>query len=66
MIGIALFGCGRIAKGRKRFLPMQEGDVLATYTDASALAEWVGFQPTTSLSQGIERFVKWYVEHYAH
>jgi UDP-glucuronate 4-epimerase len=45
---------------------MQEGDVLATYTDASALAEWVGFQPTTSLSQGIERFVKWYVEHYAH
>ena len=52
-------------KAQKRFLPMQEGDVLATYADASALAEWIGFQPTTPLSQGIERFVKWYVEHYA-
>ena len=53
-------------KAQKRFLPMQDGDVPATYADVTALAEWIGFQPTTPLSQGIERFVTWYVDHYGH
>ncbi|MBP6250877.1 MAG: NAD-dependent epimerase [Leptothrix sp. (in: Bacteria)] len=48
----------------KEMLPMQPGDVLATYADVSALAEWTGVKPRTSLKDGIERFVGWYRSHY--
>ena len=48
----------------KRFLPMQDGDVPATYADTSALKEWVGFSPSTSIGEGIARFVAWYREYY--
>lgn len=49
---------------QKRLLPMQDGDVPATYADTKALSEWVGFSPATPLKQGIARFVDWYVNHY--
>lgn len=49
---------GREAK--KNYLPMQDGDVPATYADVSALKEWVGFQPGTRLEEGIGHFVRWY------
>jgi UDP-glucuronate 4-epimerase len=49
----------------KRYLPMQDGDVPATYADVTALREWVGFHPDTRLEDGIGRFVRWYGEHYA-
>jgi UDP-glucuronate 4-epimerase len=48
----------------KRFLPMQAGDVPATYADVSALTEWVGFKPDTDLAVGIDRFVAWYRAYY--
>ncbi len=48
----------------KEMLPMQPGDVLATYADVSALAEWTGVKPRTSLKDGIERFVNWYRSYY--
>ena len=48
----------------KEMLPMQPGDVLATYADVSALAEWTGVKPRTSLKDGIERFVGWYRSHH--
>jgi UDP-glucuronate 4-epimerase len=48
----------------KRLLPMQDGDVPATYADVSALADWVGFRPSTSLTLGIEQFIRWYGHHY--
>jgi len=51
---------GRTA--RKRFLPMQAGDVPATYASTAALQAWVGFAPSTPLAEGIERFVRWYRE----
>ncbi|NJA89624.1 NAD-dependent epimerase [Rhodocyclus tenuis] len=44
----------------KRFLPMQDGDVPATYADTRRLDAWVGFAPKTSLATGIGRFVDWY------
>ena len=47
----------------KRMLPMQDGDVPATYADVSALQEWVGFQPATSLARGIGHFVAWLQEY---
>lgn len=44
----------------KRMLPMQPGDVVATYADVTALQRWVGFQPDTPLELGLTRFVDWY------
>lgn len=51
-------------EAQKRFLPMQDGDVPATYADVSALAEWVGFKPDTALEVGIPKFVDWYRSYY--
>lgn len=49
---------GREAK--MQLLPIQDGDVRETYASVDALAEWVGFRPTTALAAGIDRFVTWY------
>ncbi len=48
----------------KEFLPMQAGDVKATFADTSALEAWVGFKPATSLKQGVSNFVQWYTGFY--
>ncbi len=45
-------------------LPMQPGDVPATYADISDLSTAVGFTPATSLKAGIEQFVTWYRAYY--
>ncbi len=52
-------------KAEKRFLPMQPGDVPATYADIDDLTRDVGFEPTTPIEVGVERFVRWYRDHYA-
>ncbi|MGH8771578.1 MAG: NAD-dependent epimerase [Burkholderiales bacterium] len=44
----------------KNMLPMQAGDVPATYAEVDDLREAVGFAPATPLASGVERFVKWY------
>lgn len=49
---------------QKELLPMQDGDVPATYADTQALHEWVGFAPATPLDQGIRHFVDWYRSYY--
>jgi len=48
----------------KELLPLQPGDVPATYADVDDLQRDVGFAPDTPLSQGIERFVAWYRDYY--
>ena len=45
----------------KNFLPMQPGDVLATYADIEDLVRDIGFQPKVSLETGIARWVEWYL-----
>jgi UDP-glucuronate 4-epimerase len=55
------------ALGRKaqiKLLPMQPGDVTATYADVDALARDVGFAPSTPLEEGLKRFVAWFREWY--
>ncbi len=47
-------------KAVKRFLPMQPGDVTATWADVSDLEREVGYAPTVELPDGIRRFVAWY------
>ena len=42
------------------FLPMQPGDVPATYADITRLRDWVDFAPSTTLEQGLTRFAAWY------
>ena len=49
---------------RKNFLPLQAGDVPATYADVEDLTADVGFKPATSIEAGIQRFVAWYLEYY--
>jgi UDP-glucuronate 4-epimerase len=48
----------------KNFLPLQAGDVIDTYADVTSLMKDVGFQPKTSLQEGISQFVEWYLEFY--
>ena len=48
----------------KRLLPMQDGDVPATYADTALLDQWVGFAPATPVTEGVARFVAWYRDYY--
>ena len=47
-------------EAKKNFLPMQPGDVEATYADIEALKQAVGFEPKTPLDYGIGKWVEWY------
>ena len=51
-------------KAEKNLLPLQDGDIPATYANTDALNEWVGFVPGTPIEQGIARFVAWYRDYY--
>jgi UDP-glucuronate 4-epimerase len=55
------------ALGRKASIelrPMQPGDVPATFADVADLARDVGFRPSTSIEDGIARFVAWYRDYH--
>jgi len=51
-------------KAEKNFLPMQQGDVPATYADVDDLMRDTGYRPRTSIEEGIARFVEWYKDYY--
>ena len=51
-------------KAEKRLLPMQPGDVPATYADVNDLMQDVGFKPATPIEEGVRRFVEWYQTYY--
>jgi UDP-glucuronate 4-epimerase len=51
-------------KAEKKLMPLQPGDVPATYADIDDLSRDVGFTPATPIEEGIPRFVKWYREFY--
>jgi len=51
-------------KATKNFLPMQPGDVPATYANVDSLVADVGYKPKTSVEEGIARFVDWYRDYY--
>jgi UDP-glucuronate 4-epimerase len=50
--------------GAKELLPMQPGDVEATYADVSDLERDIGFKPATPIEEGIARFAKWYRDYH--
>lgn len=51
-------------KAQRNFLPLQAGDVVKTWADVSALAEWVDFRPQVTVETGVAEFVKWYRHFY--
>jgi len=51
-------------KARKELLPLQPGDVPATYADIDDLSRVFGFRPKTTVREGISRFVAWYRSYY--
>ncbi|PIG94792.1 NAD-dependent epimerase [Gloeocapsopsis sp. IPPAS B-1203] len=51
-------------KAQKNFLPMQPGDVPATYADVEDLIADVGFKPSTSIEEGMYKFIQWYINYY--
>jgi UDP-glucuronate 4-epimerase len=51
-------------KAIKNMLPMQAGDVPATYADVSSLQQAIGFTPATPIEVGIRKFVDWYRDYY--
>jgi UDP-glucuronate 4-epimerase len=61
-IGAIEKALGREAE--KDMLPLQAGDVPATYADIEALADYVGYRPATPIAEGIAQFVDWYRNYY--
>ena len=53
-------------KAIKKFHNMQPGDVHTTYADNMKLKEWVGYEPNTSLDEGIKKFLEWYLNYFKH
>lgn len=51
-------------KAKKNFLPMQPGDVPVTFADVDDLNHAVGFQPSTTIEEGLRSFVDWYRDYY--
>jgi len=51
-------------KAQYNFLPLQAGDVVSTWADVSALAQWTGFAPQVDVKDGVTEFVAWYREYY--
>ncbi len=51
-------------RAKINLLPMEPGDVPATYSDIAASQEYLGFEPTTPIAVGIPKFVEWYKDFY--
>jgi UDP-glucuronate 4-epimerase len=62
LIAVLERSLGRTAE--KNLLPMQPGDVPATYADVDDLSRDVGFHPATPIEEGVRRFVEWYRAYY--
>lgn len=61
-IGYIETAIGKEAK--KDLMPMQAGDVTATFADTTALEAWVGFKPSMSLEKGVQQFIRWYIRYH--
>ena len=51
---------GKVAK--KNLLPLQAGDVVSTYADVNDLVEDLNYKPQTSIQEGIDKFIDWYID----
>ena len=51
-------------KAQYNMMDIQPGDVPATHADTTALEEYIGFKPETSVEEGVSKFISWYKEYY--
>ncbi len=51
-------------EAKKEMLPMQPGDVSRTWADVSALTKDFGYEPSTSVAEGVGKFIQWYKQYY--
>lgn len=51
-------------KAGKNLLPLQDGDMKETYADTEALREYIGFEPSTPIEEGIAQFIAWFAHYY--
>ncbi len=51
--------------GKKQLMPIQPGDVPETYADVTELMNDVGFRPSTSIQDGVGKFIEWYQDYYS-
>ncbi|MBF0287628.1 MAG: NAD-dependent epimerase/dehydratase family protein [SAR324 cluster bacterium] len=51
-------------KAKRNYLPLQAGDVMETYADIDRIRDLYGYEPATTIEEGIPRFVQWYREYY--
>jgi len=52
-------------KAEKNYLPMQPGDVPKTFADIDHSKELLGYEPKTTLDEGVKKFIEWYREYYS-
>lgn len=52
-------------KAQTKLIPMQEGDVYTTYADVDQFEKLLGYNPTTSISDGLAKFIEWYKKYYS-
>ena len=51
-------------KAIRNYMPMQKGDVVKTWADASLLQKLTNYKPKTNYKDGINNFIKWYLDYY--
>tara|TARA_Y100001970_G_C14259925_1_gene879561 strand:- start:16826 stop:17794 length:969 start_codon:yes stop_codon:yes gene_type:complete len=51
-------------KSKKRFLPLQKGDVIKTHSDTSSLKKDYDYYPNTSVEKGVKKFIEWYISYF--
>ena len=51
-------------KAKKKYLPLQPGDVPETYADIGHSVKMLNFHPKTKIEDGVKKFIKWYKEYY--
>ena len=51
-------------KAKKKFLPLQTGDIKTTLSDTSKLRKLTNYKPDTSINYGINKFIDWYLKYY--
>ena len=51
-------------KSKKKFLPLQKGDVIKTHSDTKLIKKHYNYQPKTNVSYGVKKFIEWYISYF--
>ena len=51
-------------KAIRNYMPMQKGDVYATWANTDLLKKLTGYSPKTDFKEGVKKFIEWYLEYY--